>query len=633
MAALDNEIREGLARQETGDWAAALACYSRVIAKAPDHVRGLFLAGVAQARTGNLEASSVLLSRCLALQPDFAPAVQTLGSVLLSQRKHEQAAAVLEQARSLSPASAAIHFDLGVAYLALNRVESAAECYRTAIILQPDFADAHNNLGTLLVKQGRLDDAVGAFEQALRASARHARAWFNLGTARQLQDRFPAALEAYRQALTLDPGNHSAENNFGLLLRAEGRFAEALAAFRRADALKPNDPTILVNLAAALQDVNKAEESLVVLAAVLARVPDDYRALTNLGNAYVALNQPAAGIAAYEQALAIAPVAGEVRYNIALAHLVMGDFERGWAGYDARLESEHHRKLYAFDQPRWYAGQPLSGRTLVVYAEQGLGDTIQFVRYVPLLAAQGARVVVRVQSPLQPLLAAQPTPATFITAGDPLPDYDLQCPLLSLPREFATRLDSIPTQASYLRAPQAKVAAWRNVFALAGGLKVGLVWSGNPKHQYDHNRSIPFALLAALAADVPAHFFALQKEQRETDREELAAAPRITDLSGKMADFADTAAIVTALDLVITVDTSVAHLAGALGARTWVLLGYAPDWRWLLQRADSPWYPSIRLFRQSAPGDWASVLRELRTALVALTREHRKRGVGAEPET
>jgi hypothetical protein len=242
------------------------------------------------------------------------------------------------------------------------------------------------------------------------------------------------------------------------------------------------------------------------------------------------------------------------------------------------------------------------------------------VRYLPLLEAKGARIVALVQAPLRSLLAANFPTVTFITARDPLPDHDFKCPLLSLPREFATRLNSIPSGAPYLAAPKEKVASWRTVFSKADGLKVGLVWSGNPKHQFDHNRSVTLDLISRVISDVPAHFFAIQKDLRSNDLERLSEMPRITNLSRYAGSFEETAAIVTALDLVITVDTSVAHLAGALGTRAWVMLSHSPDWRWLLDRSDSPWYPSIRLFRQLDLGDWETVARKLNAGLCALAR-------------
>jgi hypothetical protein len=308
----------------------------------------------------------------------------------------------------------------------------------------------------------------------------------------------------------------------------------------------------------------------------------------------------------------------DIQYNIALSHLVLGDLEKGWAGYELRLETEVHRTKHVYDAPLWHRDQPLGGKTILVYAEQGLGDTLQFIRYVPILQAMGASVIVKVQSSLKVLLTGQFGEAVVIAGDDPLPFHDFRCPLMSLPGEMGTRLESIPSKVPYLTAPAAKLDVWRKVFAQAPGPKIGLVWSGNSKHQFDHNRSAPVSVFAEMTKGIPAHFFAIQKEIREADLARLPEFPWINDLSRKIQGFEDTAAIVAALDLVITVDTSVAHLAGALGTKTWVLLGFAPDWRWLLSRSDSPWYPSVRLFRQPNLGDWASVTASVRAELQRL---------------
>jgi tetratricopeptide (TPR) repeat protein len=620
MAEYGEEIRSGLALQDSGDWPAALACYLRAIEKNPSDAEGLYRAGIAQAHEGRLDLSSDLLGRSLVVRPGFADAAQALGRVLLSQRKFKEAAAALERASALSPASAEIHFHLGTAQTGLKQLDRAAASYQRALKLKPELGDAHNELGNVYRAQGKLQEAARSYERATKAPGDHAKALYNLGTTRQIQKRYPKALDAYRRSLELNPSNPDAENNLGLVLREEGLVEEAISAFRRAVALKPDHTMAMVNLGSSLQRVNKLEESITVLEAALGQAPCDFRAYADLGNAYVAMNRPEEGIAAYEKALAQDPSLDEVRYNIALAHLVRGNFARGWIGYDSRLETAAHRRKYPFGKPRWSADQPVLGRKILVYAEQGLGDTIQFVRYLPLLEAEGAQVIALVQAPLRSLLAAQMPTVTFITARDPLPEHDLKCPLLSLPREFATRLDSIPSGVPYLAAPKAKVASWRTVFSKADGLKVGLVWSGNPKHQFDHNRSVSLELMSRVVSGVPAHFFAIQKELRGNDLERLSGMPRITNLSRYAASFEDTAAIVTGLDLVITVDTSVAHLAGALGKRAWVMLSHAPDWRWLLDRADSPWYPSIRLFRQPALGDWETVARQLNAELAALAR-------------
>lgn len=618
MAASEDELRKGMAQQQAGDWKGALEHYRAAISNDPANSQALFRAGMAQVQLRRLDLSADLLRRSVTADPGFADAVKALGGVLLSQRNYGEAAEVLERACALSPDSATVHCDLGAAYVALQDLERAAASYTKAIVLKPDFAEAHNKLGNIQRHQGDLERAVLSYKRAARAEPGHAQAWYNLAVTLQVQEEFPKALEAYQRALALEPNNPGAENNMGLVLKAGGRIPEAIAAFRRAIALTPDYVLALTNLGTTLQAENKLEESIEVLLKAIGLAPGDHRAFSNIGNAYVALNRTGDGIAAYRKALELEPGLDEARYNIALARLLTGDLEGGWADYDARLGTKAHKEKYPVGKPRWHLDQKVTGKTVLVYAEQGLGDTLQFVRYIPLLVATGARVVVRVQVALKAFLEHQLGAATVISTKDPLPDHDLQCALLSLPGEFGTWLDSVPSKVPYLAAPDSKLAAWRNVFSKAPGLKVGLVWSGNPRHQFDRNRSMPLETVAEMTRGMPAHFFAIQKDFRGTDFEKLAGIPHIHDLSAKVQGFEDTAAIVSALDLVITVDTSVAHLAGALGAKAWVLLAYAPDWRWLLERDDSPWYPSLRLFRQDEIGDWACVVNSVREALTEL---------------
>lgn len=548
-------------------------------------------------------------------------AEDTLHRAKALQRKGDWASALglLERARAHSPRSAEVRYELGRTLLALNRPADAATATRAAVRLQPNFAEAHHQLGNAFRLLGRLQPASRAYERAVAEAPRHAQAWYHLGTTRQLQDQPAKAAEAYRRALALDPKHAPAENNLGLVLQALGQTSEAVAAFRRALKLNPRHVIALVNLGAVLQHQNRHQEAVTVLEKALAIGGDEARAYGNLGNAYVALNRPGEAIAAYEQALRRDATTQAHRYNIALARLVTGDLERGWEGYDARLETPEHASRYPVHQPRWQPGEPLRGRTLLVYADQGLGDTLQFFRYVPMVAKLGSPVILQVPTALKELLGGQGLPVAVVAAREPLPAHDLQCSLLSLPRHFGIRLGNVPAAVPYVAAPPGKLAQWRAVFARAPGAKVGLVWAGNPKHQYDHNRSVPLAQFSRITRDRPAHFFALQKEVKEADRPALAAWSGVTNLARNLGSFGDTAALVAALDLVITVDTSIAHLAGALGKPAWVLLSHYPDWRWLLERTDSPWYPTLRLFRQETLGDWEPVIDRVREELGKLS--------------
>jgi tetratricopeptide (TPR) repeat protein len=618
MASIDEDLRAGLAQQESGKWAEALRSFLGVVARDPSNPQALFRAGIALAHEKRMDQSCELLRRSLDADPSFADAAKALGGVLLSLGRHREASQALERACELDPDSPAARCDLGTAYAAQGHFDRAISSYTKAVVLKPDFAEAHNKLGNLQRHQGLIEKAILSYKRAVRADPRHSQAWYNLGATLQMDKKFPRALEAYKQSLAIDPRNASAENNMGLILKAEGQTNGAIDAFLRAIALKPDYALAMINLGATLQVANRPQDAITTLEASITLNPSDPQAHSNLGNAFVALNRPAEGLAAYEAALALDPTSVDIRYNIALSHLVLGNMDQGWTGYDLRLESEAHRTKHAYGAPRWHRGVSLEGKTLLVYAEQGLGDTLQFIRYIPLLQGMGAAVVVKVQAALKALLTGQFGTAVVVSADDPLPAHDLQCPLMSLPGELGTRIATIPSQIPYLTASAAKVQVWRKVFAHAPGPKIGLVWSGNPKHQFDHNRSVPVEMFAEMTKSISAHFFAIQKEMRPADIARLPEFPWINDLSSKIQSFEDTAAIVAALDLVITVDTSVAHLAGALGIRTWVLLGFAPDWRWLLGRDDSPWYPASRLFRQTALGDWASVSGAVRRELGVL---------------
>jgi hypothetical protein len=296
--------------------------------------------------------------------------------------------------------------------------------------------------------------------------------------------------------------------------------------------------------------------------------------------------------------------------------LLTGEFRAGWANYEFRFMKSPPAERNRFAQPRWQ-GEPLAGKTILVHAEQGLGDTIQFARYLPLLAAQGARVLVEAQAPLKTLLESLPGELEFFVRGESLPPFDVHCPLLSLAHGFGTELATIPSATPYLAAPSEALSRWAMRFPVSTQPRVGVVWSGNPRHENDHRRSLSFDEFRPVLMAPGIEFFSLQKNAKPADAAALAALPHVTDLGSELATFADTAAVIAHLDVVIAVDTSVAHLAGALGKPVWVLLPFAPDWRWLLGRDDSPWYPSARLFRQPRIGDWQTVAAEVGHALAA----------------
>lgn len=460
---------------------------------------------------------------------------------------------------------------------------AGAACER-ALALNPADLAALNNLGNLLHARRRFPEAEATFRRALALEPRLAELHNNLGNVLQAVRNHGAAVAAYRQAIALRENFPEAHNNLGNVLKAQNQLAAAADSYRRALALNPR----------------YAE------------------AHTNLGNTLLALGRAPAALAAYRRSQQLQPAKGDAYFYESLALLLGGDLAVGFALYEQRWRSELKGARRSFAQPLWLGRTPLAGQTLLLHAEQGLGDTLQFVRYAALAAAAGARVILEVQPPLKPLLAGSPGVSAVVAAGEPLPPFDLHCPLLSLPHAFATTLSTIPAPVPYLAAPAGQTAHWRERLGPPTGPRIGLVWSGNRQHLNDRNRSVPLAVFQAAIASVPGKFFSLQKEYRDADERAAATALGLVDLSAEITDLCDTAAIIGQLDLVISVDTAVAHLAGALGKPVWVLLPAAPDWRWLTGRTDSPWYPTLRLFRQEQPGDWSAPVQHVRAALAQM---------------
>jgi len=435
-----------------------------------------------------------------------------------------------------------------------------------------------------MFRAGRLDQAEAACIEIARAhGGHHFYAWHLLSVIAALRGQHDRSAEMASRALAVDPSNVEALSNRGAALRNLDRPAEALADYDRAIALAPTHAP----------------------------------AHTNRGVALAAMNRFAEAQAAYDRALSLAPNDARARFNRALARLVQGDLAGGFADHEARWTgSDTQQGPRPFTAPQWN-GEEIAGRTILLHAEQGLGDTIQFARYVPLVARRGARVVLEAHGSLAALLAQLPGVEAVIERGQPLPPHDLHCPLMSLPLAFRTTLESIPADVPYLHAPQGHRARWRERLGERVRPRVGLAWSGSATLKNDRNRTIALERLAKIRT-LPLDFFALQKDLRPQDRAALERGPELRTFGDELADFRDTAALAELMDVVVSVDTSVAHLAGAMGRRVWLMLPFSPDWRWLQDRRDSPWYPTMRLWRQPRAGDWDTVLTAIEAELGAL---------------
>jgi Flp pilus assembly protein TadD len=600
----------GVAAIQSGRSEAAIAFFVRAVAANPRADAYHSNLGSALARAGRLGEAIGCFRRALDLRPDSPEAQNNLGNALLDQGEPEAALPYLRHAIALRPDYAEAQYNLGIALAKLRQPDEAVACYRRALALRPDYPEALNNLGQTLWEQGEQDEATACFRRALDLQPDSPDALNNLGISLREKGERNEAAEHFRRAVALRPAYLEALRNLAVTLADLGRFEEAAAAYREGLAIKPDLVHERNNLGAALAQLGRFEEAGDCYRQALSLQPDYPEALNNLGNVLRAQGRLDDAIAAYRQAAALKDDYPDVHHNLAMALLAAGEFAAGWTEYEWRWQTDQLREAHRdFGKPLW-RGEAGEGRTLLIHAEQGFGDTIQFCRFAPLAAARGWRVVMMVQRALVRLLGSLDGVAEVRAASGEPPPCDAQCPMMSLPLALGTTLATIPAPQSYLQADPRAASAWRERLAALGqrGPRVGLVWAGNPGRSpilsaVDRRRSMPFDRMAPLFAVPGVQFVSLQKDERAASE-----ARAIVDVMDEMKDFADTAALVAQLDLVISVDTAVAHLAAALGRPVWLLDRYDPCWRWFTGRQDSPWYPSLRLYRQPAPGNWDEVV-------------------------
>jgi tetratricopeptide (TPR) repeat protein len=567
---------------QRGDIPGAERAYRAILRGEPRHFAALHLLGSIKAQQGQFTEAHRLLSRAIETDPNSVPGLSSLAGVLLALGREEDALAICRRILHLRPDDAEAHYHRGLLLARLGRAAEALDAYARAIRVKPDFAAALVNRGNLLTQLGRAAEGLADLDRAIALNPRHAEAHNNRGLALAGLDRRADALASYDRALALRPDYAEAHNNRGLLLQSLNRQEEALAAYDRAEALKRDYADAANNRGLALHELHRYAEAL----------------------------------ASYARALALQPDFAEAHFNQSLTQLAVGDLGPGWVNYEWRWKTRKSTAPWReFPEPLWLGREPLAGKTILLHAEQGFGDTIHFARYVPRVAALGADVVVETQPALNGLLARLGSVCAVVEQGNELPAFDCHCPLGSLPLAFATDLATIPAEVPYLAADAARVAHWQARVAPRRRPAVGIVWCGNPTFRGDYNRSMTFAAFAPILAAVDAAFVTLNPGRTERDGAELAAQPNVVDVAPELGDFDDTAAVIANLDLVVTTDTAVAHLAGALGKPVWILLSGSPDWRWLIEREDCPWYPSARLFRQAILGDWRPVIARVRREL------------------
>ena len=611
-------MNRSLALQALGQWEQVVDCLDHAIGVQPDHASAHYTRGVALQELGRPADAIASYDHALRLQPQYAQAWANRGIALKEVQQVDAAIESYTHAVQCNPQDAQSYYNRAIAFQERGQRAAAVASYDLAIGLAPGFAPAHFNRGLALMEQSQWEACIAAFDQTIALAPDFCDAYSNRGIALQALGSLQAAVDSYDQAIGIHPLSAQAYNNRGVALKDLKRTAMAVTSFEMAIAIHPGFYEAHNNQGNALRELHQTQAAIASYSAAIRLKPDFAQAYSNRGIAYKELQQLDAALTNYDQAIALEPDYADAYWNKGIALLLDGDFARGWPLYEWRhkaLESTHPQRQ--FDQPLWLGQGSLQGKTLLLHSEQGLGDTLQFIRYAPLLAAQGARVVVELPRALMVLLADMQGVSQFIEQGQALPAYDYHCPLLSLPLAFGTTLDNIPAPAAYVRSLPSKRAQWAATLGAKAGLRIGIAWSGSTGHKNDHNRSITLAELLQHLPTGP-QYISLQKELREVDQATLQANPQLRHFGPDLADFTDTAALCDLMDLVISVDTSVAHLSAALGQTTWVLLPYSPDWRWLLERSDSPWYPSARLYRQDRSMRWAGVLQRLRDDVLKL---------------
>lgn len=620
---------------------------AQILRRDPYHVGTLFLLGLLDRQAGRSDQAVERLSQAVTLKPDFVEAHNSLGNALRDRNRLPEAVASYNAALRLSPDNVEVHNNLGVGLMDLGKKAEAVAHLQRAIQLNPNHAEACNNLGIALTGLGRLQEATTVLNRALQLRPNYIQAHNNIGVARMKLGLLQEAAASLRQAIALHPGyadahinlgnvlielgrpgegevslRHalqlqpgSAEGHFNLgnALREQGKIAEAVESFRQAIRLKPHYAEAHNNLGNALTELGRPDEAVVSLQEALHLTPDHVEAHSNLGAAQMHDGKLDAAAASFQDAVRLNPQAADAHKNLGMTLLLLGKLEAGWAEYEWRMRCKEFAPK-PFKQSAW-DGASLAGKTILLYAEQGLGDALQFLRYAPLVKKLGCTVIFECPPALLPIVRSCAGIDRLVPANAASPDFDVHASLMSLPGILRTSLDNVPADVPYLSADPSLCERWQREMSGDRSFKIGIAWQGSPKYKGDKLRSIPLRFFAALAQVPGVHLYSLQKGPGSEQVSALAGAFPVIDLGSRLDEesgaFMDTAAVMKSLDLIVSSDTAIAHLAGALGAPVWTALPALPDWRWLLDREDSPWYPTMRLFRQTERGEWARVFERM----------------------
>lgn len=647
---LTDMLQKGIKLHKSGDLDAAANIYNKILEQHSDNIDTISLLGTLNLQTGNLDTARYLFEKLIKLKPDNAIAHNNLGSVFQLSKRFNEAIISYKQAILLKHDYDEAYYNLGNAFQSIGQLDDAIANYRHAIALNPDDADVHSNLANALRKNKKPEEALVSYKQATKLMPLNAELHNNLGAALQEQNKFDEAVLSCRQAVILNPKLAKAHNNLGTALKKKhkledaikcfnkaielktdyaeayynlgsalhtsGNYIESVNAYKRAITIKPDYAKAHYNLGNAMKKLNNLDEAVIRYKHAIKIKPDYVMAYNNLGTILQEQGKINEAAECYSRAIKLKPDYAEAHLNKALTSLLNGNLESGWQEYEWRLQTKNYA-FRKFNFPMW-DGKPLNGKNILIHTEQGFGDTIQFIRYLPMVQAQGGYVTFECPENLICLLKNYVGIDKIIekkTYGKLSKHFDFHVPLLSLPGIFGTTLDSIPSQKQYISVNPDLIDQWRTRLNDDHKFKIGIVWAGNPNHKKDHNRSCSLNDFASLSEIPEITFYSLQKGQASFETNNPPDGMKIINIETDLHDFTDTAAVILNLDLVISVDTAVAHLAGAIGKPIWTLLPFVPDWRWLLNRSDSPWYPGMRLFRQTQPDDWIEVFKQVKDTL------------------
>jgi tetratricopeptide (TPR) repeat protein len=559
-------------------------------------------------RRHDLDAAEIAYQAVLAAEPADYHALSGLGIVAAQRGALDEAASWFTRAIETDPAASDAQGNLAQILFRLGRHDAAERAARQALVLDPNNAGALNTLGLCQSAAGSRADAAASFERAAALAPGFADPHCNLAELARRERRYDVAITHARRAVALAPNRPETQLCLGHALTAARQFDAALIAFETVLRLRPGSIEAVIGIGTALSRAGRIEQAVARVTPVAASHPESADLQVHLGDLLLTRGEPDAALGRFQAVLSHMPDYAPACLGEGTVLALKGDLAAGFARFERRFEI--HGDRGRADPARRWRGEDPAGRTILLWSEQGFGDTIQFSRYAPIVAGLGARIVLEVQPALKSLLSGL-AGITVISTDDDLPPYDLHCPLMSVP----AMLETIPAPPAYLVADAALRASWQRVLSPLKRRRIGLVWAGHPYHTHDAYRSVPLARLLPLVEASDDCFVALQKDQRPGDSALLGQHFELLDLAPRLGSFADTAAVISLLDLVISVDSAVCHLAGALGVPVWTMLPAAPDWRWLEARTDSPWYPSMRLFRQTRLGDWTGVIEEIAAAL------------------